>query len=124
MLSITFSANLNFGDLAQPKQDPHGKNFGSDIPTFVTYSKRKKVLLLKKRNISGGCAGSIARGRFEFELSLAFPFIRNNEVLGIFLFAGCLHRRSGPVPSLLLIIVGIDYVLLWLLSRKERRHFA
>ena len=30
----------------------------------------KKVLLLEKHNIPGGCAGSIVRGRFEFELTL------------------------------------------------------
>ena len=30
----------------------------------------KKVLLLEKHNLPGGCAGSIVRGRFEFELTL------------------------------------------------------
>lgn len=30
----------------------------------------KKVLVLEKHNLPGGCAGSIRRGRFEFEISL------------------------------------------------------
>ena len=45
-------------------------------------------------------------------------------VLGIFLLAGYLYRGFDPVPSLLLIIVGISYALSWLFLRKERDHFG
>ena len=44
-------------------------------------------------------------------------------VLGIFLFAGYLYRGFDPVPSLLMVIVGISYALSWLLLRKERKYF-
>ena len=45
-------------------------------------------------------------------------------ILGIFLFAGYLYRGFDPVPSLLMIIVGISYVFSWLLLRKTMIRYA
>lgn len=45
-------------------------------------------------------------------------------VLGIFLFVGYLYRGFNPVPSLLMIIVGISYACSWLLLHKTLIRYA
>ena len=45
-------------------------------------------------------------------------------VLGIFLFVGYSYRGFDPVPSLLMIIVGISYTFSWLLLRKVLIRYA
>ena len=44
--------------------------------------------------------------------------------LGVFLLAGYLYRGFDPIPSLLMVVVGIGYGVSWLLLRKERTQFG
>lgn len=45
-------------------------------------------------------------------------------VLGVFLFVGYLYRGFNPIPSLLMIIVGISYAFSWLLLHKTLIRYA
>ena len=44
--------------------------------------------------------------------------------LGVFLLAGYLYRGFDPIPSLLMVVVGIGYGVSWLLLRKEKTQFG
>ncbi len=76
-----------------------GAGLGGLSAALTLLNKNKKVLILERHNVPGGCASSFVRGRFEFEVSL-------HELCGI----GTADQPGGVGRLLKSYGVDVDWV--------------